>query len=153
MQLFDAEYRKDIPNVVRWYTTLVHFPHFDAVFVEKNLCKQRLKCEFLQALSLKDCAPHNAERGGLVISAKVCHRWLMLSYGLGDCDLKPPCEYAFMGTCIFLHRCLQLPKTQKAGSLWGVIELGSPYCMHILHKWPALAAFVTVLTWHCQCYC
>ncbi|KAL3147918.1 hypothetical protein ABBQ32_002628 [Trebouxia sp. C0010 RCD-2024] len=44
-KLFDAEYRKDIPNVVRWYTTLVHFPHFDAVFVEKNLCKQRLKYE------------------------------------------------------------------------------------------------------------
>ena len=49
VQMFDAEYRKDIPNVVRWYTTLVHFPHFNAVFVEKNLCKQRLKCKLPQA--------------------------------------------------------------------------------------------------------
>lgn len=46
-QVFDAEFRKDIPNVVRWYTTLVHFPNFNAVFVEKDLCKQRLKCKFL----------------------------------------------------------------------------------------------------------
>lgn len=44
-QLFDAEFRKDFPNVVRWYNTLVHFPHFSAVFVNKDLCKQRLKCK------------------------------------------------------------------------------------------------------------
>ena len=45
-KVFDPEFRKDFPNVVRWYNTLVHFPHFSAVFESKELCKQRLKCKF-----------------------------------------------------------------------------------------------------------
>ena len=42
-QVFDPEFRKDFPNVQRWYNTLVHFPNFSAVFTNKDLCKERIK--------------------------------------------------------------------------------------------------------------
>lgn len=112
MQLFDAEYRKDIPNVVRWYTTLMHFPHFDAVFVEKNLCKQRLKCGLLPALSLNDCAPHKSGKGWLGYQCTTlsppssCHlmNWVPLAY-LSTC----------IRACVFLHRCvyMQLHESER----------------------------------------
>ena len=46
LQVFDPEFRKSFPNVVRWYNTLVHFPHFSAVFEDTDLCKQRLQCKY-----------------------------------------------------------------------------------------------------------
>jgi len=51
VQVFDPEFRKDFPNVQRWYNTLLHFPHFNAVFQNKDLAKERMKGMLLQHLS------------------------------------------------------------------------------------------------------
>lgn len=42
-QVFDPEFRKDFPNVTRWYLTLVHKPNFSAVFQQKDLTSTRQK--------------------------------------------------------------------------------------------------------------
>ena len=51
LQVFDPEFRKGFPNVQRWYLTLLHFPHFDAVFQVKDLAKERIKGMLLLLLS------------------------------------------------------------------------------------------------------
>ena len=42
-KLFDADFRKDIPNVVRWFLTCVNQPHFSGVIGEVELCSVTLK--------------------------------------------------------------------------------------------------------------
>ena len=54
--MFDPEFRKGFPNVQRWYLTLLHFPHFDAVFQVKELAKERIKgMLLLSAHALTSC--------------------------------------------------------------------------------------------------
>ena len=43
MQLFDEEFRKEFPALLRWYLTLAHDSHFTAVWGKVQLCEQALK--------------------------------------------------------------------------------------------------------------
>lgn len=42
-RLFDEAFRKDYPNVTRWFTTLAHQPQFNAVWGAVQLCSQPQK--------------------------------------------------------------------------------------------------------------
>lgn len=45
VQLFDEAFRKDFPNVQRWFLTLVNQPEFKKVMGEVALAKETMKYE------------------------------------------------------------------------------------------------------------
>ncbi|KAG9326922.1 hypothetical protein KVV02_001872 [Mortierella alpina] len=42
-QIFDPQFRKEFPAMTRWFTTIVHQPHFKAVAGPPSLCETALK--------------------------------------------------------------------------------------------------------------